>query len=190
MNPVWRFTRLVSADAAARALLLSLLVTPAMCAHAQQQPLPAQPRAPLTEQQDPLAGQPDPGNATPPPSETHASRQAPTELITQAAREPGTFIGKTLILHDGVSSKTVGPVKDLRRRLQDEELYLIVDATAYFNTPVEYAVAVRDLDRIEGDQLIIPETAGMHLNGLDYYPEDYADIDVTAPEAASGSTGQ
>lgn len=89
-----------------------------------------------------------------------------------------------------MTSKTVGPVKDLRRRLQDEQLYLVVDAAAYFNTPVDYAVAVRDLDRIEGDQLIIPETSGMHLNGLDYYPEDYADVEVTAPNAATGAADE
>jgi hypothetical protein len=113
---------------------------------------------------------------------THATQQAPQELLNMAVHEPERFIGKNLILDDGVDAVTVGPVKSIRRRLQDQQLYLIVDARAYFNTAVDYAVAVSDVDRIEADTLVIPEAPGMHLRGLDYYPDDYADIEA-APEA-------
>lgn len=157
--------------------LLSLLLLCAAPLQAQHDALSTDPRDGRQEIDSPTAETPSP--------DTHASRQAPVELLTLAGREPGAFIGKTLILHDGINRKTVGPVKDLRKRLQDEQLYLIVDAAAYFNTPVDYAVAVRDLDRIEGEELIIPETSGMHLNGLDYYPADYADVEVLVPTAAT-----
>ena len=113
--------------------------------------------------------------------DTHASREAPAELIALAAREPERFIGKTLVLDDGVNAVEVGPVLDLRRRIKDGVLHVVVDATAYFNSPTHYAVAVRDLDRIDGDLLVTPEAAGMHLRGLDYYPEDYTDVMDTSP---------
>lgn len=114
--------------------------------------------------------------------DTHAGRAAPAELIALAGREPERFIGKTLVLDDGVTAVEVGPVLDLRKRIVDQEAYVIVDATAYFNTPTEYAVSVHDIDRIEGERLVSPEVEGMHLRGLDYYPEDYVDIRSTAPE--------
>jgi hypothetical protein len=156
----------------ARSLLpcISLLLLPGAV-------LAAQPDPPEQEQSSEQQQANEPLPTTPPP-DTHANRQAPIELMIKAAGQPEAFIGKTLILHDGMNSKTVGPVINVRKRLQDEELYLIVDATAYFNTATEYAVAVRDLDRIEGDKLVIPEGPGMHLHGLDYYPADYADIEV------------
>jgi hypothetical protein len=115
-----------------------------------------------------------------PPPDTHATSEAPVELVALAVREPATFIGKTLVLDDGADAVTVGPVLELRKRIQDQEPHLIVDATAYFNTPTKYAVAVRDLDRIEGDTLVTPEADGMHLRGLDYYPDDYTDLDSSA----------
>ncbi|MGV3590955.1 MAG: hypothetical protein ACO1PZ_04645 [Gammaproteobacteria bacterium] len=114
--------------------------------------------------------------------ETHASAEAPAELVALSAREPERFIGKTLVLDDGVTAVEVGPVLDLRKRVADQEPYVIVDATAYFNSPTEYAVSVRDLDRIEGERLVTPEVEGMHLRGLEYYPEDYVDIRDTSPE--------
>src|SRR5690606_3940134 len=95
-----------------------------------------------------------------------------------------SLVGKTLILNDGLDGITVGPVMDVRRRLQDDALYVIVDASTFFKTPTTYAVAVEDLDKVEDDTLIIPEVAGMHLRGLDYYAEDYTDPDdITAAEA-------
>jgi hypothetical protein len=114
--------------------------------------------------------------------QTHASSEAPVELVALAAREPERFIGKTLVLEDGTEVIEVGPVLELRKRILDQEPHLIVDATSYFNTPTRYAVAVRDVDRIEGEQVITPEVEGMHLRGLDYYPEDYTDISDTSPE--------
>jgi hypothetical protein len=115
-------------------------------------------------------------------SESHATSAAPAELVALAAREPERFIGKTLVLDDGVNAVKVGPVLELRKRILDQEAYVIVDAAAYFNTPTRYAVAVRDLERIEGDLLVTPEVAGMHLRGLDYYAEDYVDLDDSSPE--------
>ena len=107
-----------------------------------------------------------------------------------AVHQPENFIGKTLVLDDGANAVTVGPVIDLRRRVQDQNLYLIVDATAYFNTAVEYAVAVSDVDRIEADTLVIPEAPGMHLRGLDYYPDDYIDVAEMTPDAAPADDGE
>src|SRR5689334_9427084 len=68
------------------------------------------------------------------PADTHATQQAPQELLTMAVHEPEKFIGKTLVLDDGVNAVTVGPVLELRRRTQDQNIYLIVDAKAYFNS--------------------------------------------------------
>lgn len=113
---------------------------------------------------------------------THASTEAPVELVAMAAREPERFIGKTLVLDDGVTGTEVGPILELRKRIADQDPHVIVDATRYFNTPTKYAVSVRDLDRIEDDKVITPEVEGMHLRGLEYYPEDYTDIESTAPE--------
>ena len=113
---------------------------------------------------------------------THASREASPELVALASREPEQFIGKTLVLHDGVDATEVGPVLELRKRIRDQEPHLIVDATAYFNTPTKYAVAIGDVARIEGDQVITPEVEGMHLRGLEYYPEDFTELESTAPE--------
>src|SRR5688572_3308962 len=113
-------------------LLLPGLLLAAGLLSAQQEPPAAQ--EPLVEEQ--LAP-----NALPSiPAETHATQQAPQELLSMAAREPENFIGKTLVLDDGANVITVGPVKDLRKREQDQQLYLIVDATAYFNSAVDYAV--------------------------------------------------
>lgn len=114
--------------------------------------------------------------------QTHASMEASPELVALAAREPEQFIGRTLVLDDGVTAVVVGPVLALRKRIVDQDPYVIVDATNYFNSPTEYAVSVRDLDRIEGDKLVTPEVEGMHLRGLEYYEEDYVAIDSTAPE--------
>jgi hypothetical protein len=58
-----------------------------------------------------------------------------------------------------------------------------VDATAYFNTPTKYAVAVKDIARLTADRVMMPESAGMHLRGLEYYPEDFTDLADTSPQA-------
>jgi hypothetical protein len=155
--------------------LLVVFMLPMLVA-AQQEPL--EDRAPLSNPQDPV-------DTTPPiliPPDTHASRQAPLELMLEAARQPENIIGKTLVISDGMNDVMVGPILDLRRRLQDEELYLIVDATTYFNTATDYAVALRDVARMEGSRLVIPEAPGMHLLGLDYYANDYTDIEEQTPE--------
>ena len=153
-------------------------------------PVIAQQERPV--EQEPLAAEPETGDATlvPPLPDTHATQQAPQELLTMAVHQPENFIGKTLVLDDGANAVTVGPVIDLRRRVQDQNLYLIVDATAYFNTAVEYAVAVSDVDRIEADTLVIPEAPGMHLRGLDYYPDDYIDVAEMTPDAAPADDGE
>lgn len=117
-----------------------------------------------------------------PPASAHANSPASSELVALAAREPERFLGKTLVLQDGPESVEVGPILALRKRVLDQEPYLIVDATNYFNLPTQYAVAVRDVDRIAGDRVLTPEAAGMHLRGLEYYAEDYAELESTAPE--------
>jgi hypothetical protein len=124
------------------------------------------------------------------PSATHATQQAPQDLLIRAVHQPEIFIGKTLVLDNGATAVTVGPVLSLRRRLQDQQLYLIVDAAEYFNTAVQYAVAVKDLDRIENDKLVIPEAPGMHLQGLDYYPDDYTDVEDTSTQEISAGVDE
>lgn len=106
---------------------------------------------------------------------THATQEASTELLLRAAREPQAFVGKRLVLVDGPEVTKVGPVTALRKRIDDQELYLVVDAQEYFNSPTLYAIAVRDVERMEGDRLVIPEAPGMHLRGRQYYADDYTD---------------
>lgn len=121
-------------------------------------------------------------DGSPPPGSAHATSEAPAELVALAAREPDRFLGKTLVLHDGTEAVRVGPVLALRKRILDQEAYLIVDATSYFKVPTQYAIAVRDLDRIDADMVRMPEADGMHLRGLEYYPEDFIELESTAPE--------
>jgi len=169
MTAIYGLVRLPVKSRASRPLLfICLALLPVILVAAQRETTPEQ--DPLAEEQETA----DTTLATPP--ETHAIQQAPQELLTMAVHQPENFIGKTLILDDGTNAVTVGPVIDLRRRVQDQDIYLIVDATAYFNSAVQYAVAVSDVDRIEADTLIIPEAPGMHLRGLDYYPDDYTDV--------------
>ena len=151
-------------------------------------------QGPLNDQeslndQEPLVDAQEINEATvsPTPPVTHATQQAPDSLLITAAYKPENFIGKTLILHDGANAVTVGPVLNLRRRIQDQEIYLIVDATPYFKSAGEYAVAVKDVDRVEADTLVIPEAPGMHLRGLDYYPDDYTDIEDLSSAVPSGN---
>jgi hypothetical protein len=154
---------------AARSLryFISLALLPLLVAAQQQR---------NTVEVPPVEEQEASDTALAPPPETHATQQAPQELLNMAVHQPEKFIGKILILHDGVHAVTVGRVIGLRRRVQDQDIYLIVDARPYFNAAVEYAVALNDVDRMDEDRLVIPEAPGMHLKGLDYYPDDYVDI--------------
>lgn len=118
---------------------------------------------------------------------THASVQASPELLGLASREPERLIGKMLVLDDGTTAVEVGPVLDVRKRIADQEIHVIVDATRYFNSPTEYAVSLHDVDRLEGERLVTPEAAGMHLRGLDYYPEDYVAVDASSADVLARS---
>lgn len=113
--------------------------------------------------------------------ESHARREAGLKLLKQANLNPQLFVGKTLTLENG---KTVGEVLMVKRKLDNLFLYLIVDATPYFNEPTEYAVAVRDVSTIIGDRVFIELASGMHLRGLTYYPEDYTEAGDNFPEEA------
>jgi hypothetical protein len=121
-------------------------------------------------------GEPNPSTATSLPPNSHATVEAPPELIGLISREPERFIGKTLVLAEGTQTKTVGPVLSVRKQLKDQNVYLIVDATGFFNSPTNYAVAANNLDRIEDGKLITPAAPGMHLLGQQYYPDDYEDL--------------
>ncbi|MES2605578.1 MAG: hypothetical protein V4603_11620 [Pseudomonadota bacterium] len=139
---------------------------------ADQQALTGQPAS-----QTPLTAE-EPSNETTldsRPRATHATQEAPDDLMEMAAHQPELFVGKTLVLVDGAKITPVGRVLAMRKRLEDQHLYLIVDATQYFNSPTEYAVAVKDVARLEGDRVIIPEAPGMHLKGMEYYAKDYND---------------
>lgn len=116
------------------------------------------------------------------PTDSHANRPAPRDLLQEAGLRPSSFIGKMLVLHDEDGEMEVGPVLDLRRHKQNQRLYLIVDATRYFKTETEYAVAVNDLTRLEETRVIASEAPGMHLRGIEYYADDYADIETTVAE--------
>ena len=116
---------------------------------------------------------------TPRPVSGHTTMEAPPELVALVRREPDQFIGRDLVLDDGVNAVTVGPVLALRKRVLDQEPYLIVDATSYFNAPTQYAIAVKDLDRIEAGKFVMPEATGMHLRGFEYYPGDFTELEST-----------
>ena len=154
--------------------LLVFTLLPALAVAAPQE-TPVE-REQLDNTQEVTDAAPDSNPVDSSPADSHATQQAPQELLTMAVQEPEKFIGKTLVLDDGVNVVTVGPVLELRRRIQDQNVYLIVDAKAYFNSAVQYAVAVSDVERMEADRLVIPEAPGMHLKGLDYYPDDYTDV--------------
>lgn len=111
--------------------------------------------------------------------ESHASGAANKELMRTAGRSPEQFIGKKVVLEDG---RKIGTVLDIQRSLRDNQLYLILDATEFFNNPTEYAVPAQDMRRLQDDTLIIAEYTGMHLRGLEYYEEDYVGIGDKTPE--------
>lgn len=113
--------------------------------------------------------------------QSHASGAANRELMSQANRSPEQFIDKKVFLEDG---REIGSLLNIQRSLRDDRLYLILDATEFFNTPTEYAVPAEDMRSLQDDTLIIAEYTGMHLRGLEYYEEDYVDIDEES-EASS-----
>ncbi len=125
-----------------------------------------------------------------PPVSGHTTMEAPPELVALVQREPDQFIGMQLVLDDGVKAITVGPVLALRKRVLDQEPYLIVDATSYFNTPTQYAVALKDLDRIEAGTLVTPEAAGMHLRGFEYYADEFIDLESVEEILAEQAEGE
>lgn len=105
--------------------------------------------------------------------DSHASGAANIELLRAAGRSPEKFIGKKVVLEDG---RKIGSVLNIQRSLRDDQFYLILDATEFFNNPTEYAVPAEDMRRLVDDTLIIAEYTGMHLRGLEYYEDDYVDI--------------
>lgn len=113
------------------------------------------------------------------PESTHAVREADTDLALYILNNPDEFIGRNLTFVDGT---LIGPILDLRRKVDDLELYLIVDASAYFNDETTYAVKVQDVESFDEASVKVPEDAGMHLRGLVYYAEDYTDADDFSPE--------
>lgn len=107
--------------------------------------------------------------------DTHADGPSNPELMRRATQEPESFIGKQTMLNDG---RMIGPIMAIRRSMQDQQLYLIIDATTFFNSPTEYAVPAEDMHSLQDDTLMIAEYTGMHLRGMEYYEEDYEDIDT------------
>ena len=116
------------------------------------------------------------------PPQTHANRPAPSDLLQEAGLRPSSFVGKMLVLHDTEGEMEVGPVLEIQRHRENQKLYLIVDATRYFKTETEYAVAVNDVARLEETRIIVTEAPGMHLRGIEYYAEDYEDVDPALTE--------
>lgn len=113
------------------------------------------------------------------PESTHAVREADTDLALYILNNPAEFIGRNLTFVDGT---VIGPILDLRRKVDDLELYLVVDASAYFNDETTYAVKVQDVESFDEESVKVPEDAGMHLRGQVYYAEDYTDADDFNPE--------
>ena len=94
--------------------------------------------------------------------------------MAESTIDPKSYIGKTLRFVRGAA---VGPILDMRKRKQDSRVYLIVDATAFFNQSVEYAVPFTDVEGIQADTVLIHKGAGDHLRGMVYYPDDYRALD-------------
>ena len=115
------------------------------------------------------------------PDESHASREADGDLLALARQHPERFTGKTLMFRNG---ETIGEIQNIRRKLDNLYLYMIVDATRYFNSPTTYAVPVRDVESMNDDAVLISMAEGMHLRGLTYYPEDYTSAGNSFPESS------
>lgn len=114
-------------------------------------------------------------NRNPNEIDSHAAGAPNTEMLQAARAHPDEFIGKTLKFDGG---DEVGPIKDIRRRTQDEHLYLVVDAAAFFNEKVDFAIPVGDLIRFDDKFVYIAMAPGRHLRGMEYYPKDYEDVDA------------
>lgn len=163
--------------------VMALLLLPGV-ALSQQAPLPSQ-EALEQQARDQQALEQDashlqPGVSSEVPPNSHATVEAPPELGGLASREPWHFIGRKLVLSEGTQTKDVGTIFAVRRRIEDQLVYLIVDATEFFNSPTQYAVAVKNLERMEGNTIITPAAPGMHLLGMQYYAKDYEDINTAA----------
>lgn len=103
------------------------------------------------------------------------------ELLEQAALYPQTLVGRTLRLESG---EPVGDVLDVRRRLDNLFIYLVVDATDYFNTPTTYAIPVREVERLDGGDIVMSYNDGMHVAGMTYRPEEYTAVKDNFPDEA------
>jgi len=114
-------------------------------------------------------------SATPPHIDSHAGGGANTEALQKARADKEAFVGKELFFSNG---QDVGKIKDIRRWTRDNELYMIVAAQPFFNEDVDYAVPVGDVSRVLEDRVELPESPGMHLRGMQYYPEDFKDMDA------------
>jgi hypothetical protein len=107
--------------------------------------------------------------------ESHAGGGDKTEALQLARADKTAFVGKELFFSNG---QDVGKIKDIRRWTRDNELYMVVAAKPFFNEDVDYAVPVGDVSRVLKDRVELPESPGMHLRGMQYYPEDFKDMNA------------
>jgi hypothetical protein len=121
------------------------------------------------------AAEPTPNDADRRHIESHAGGGDNTEALQLARADKTAFVGKELFFSNG---QDVGKIKDIRRWTRDSELYMIVAAKPFFNEDVDYAVPVGDVSRVLKDRVELPESPGMHLRGMQYYPEDFEDVDA------------
>jgi|GEM_PF-6142514 len=110
-----------------------------------------------------------------PDIETHASGADNTKALQTARSDKEAFVGKELYFSNG---QDIGKIKDVRRWSRDGELYMIVAAKPFFNEDVDYAVPVGEVSRVLKDRVELPEGPGDHLRGMEYYPEDFKDMDA------------
>lgn len=113
--------------------------------------------------------------------ESHSRREASDSLLLLASQNPEVFFGKTLMLKNG---REVGPVIAVRRKLDNLFLYLVIDATTYFNEPTIYAVQVSDIESMTDTRVLMSQDQGMHVRGLVYYEDDYTAPNEHFPEQA------
>jgi hypothetical protein len=90
-----------------------------------------------------------------------------------AKQSKNAFVGKDLYFSNG---HEVGKILDVRRWSRDKQLYMIVAAGPFFNEDVDYAVPVEEISRVADDRVELPEDPGLHLRGMEYYPEDFEDM--------------
>jgi len=118
-------------------------------------------------------------------SETHTRIEAEKELRVQAALYPETLVGRAVRLESG---EPVGEVLNVRRHLDNLYIYLVVDATDWFNAPTTYAISVREVERLEAGDIVMELNAGMHVAGMTYYPEDFTSVKNNFPETELPAT--